>query len=214
MLLKNAIIADIHGNLAGLHLVLRDIALRGIEKIICLGDIVEGGQQNSEVVALLQSRSIPIIRGNHDAIHDSHLSTAQDVWLAQLPESLCIGDLLFTHISPRRKMNVIASSVEAWNVFEEVSFRLCFIGHLHYPALYGQASEHACDARSYSVDAGIVTLDPADRYIISFGAIGYPRSGGRYARYGIYDAEAHAVEFVKLQGPLLPYGICGGDSCK
>jgi len=205
--MKTAIIADIHGNLPGLHQVLNDIASRGISDIVCLGDLVEGGQQNYEVVALIKSLPIRTIRGNHDAIHDSLLSEEHNAWLAELPEVMCMGDLLFTHMSPRLRQRAITSSVEAWNVFEEAAFRLCFIGHLHYPALYGQAYEHACDAHSYSVDTGIILLDPGDRYIISFGAIGYPRSGGAYLRYGIYDADAHAVEFVKLEGPLLPYGI-------
>ncbi len=206
--MKTAIIADMHGNLPGLQLVLNDIDSRGIKSIICLGDLIEGGQQNNEVVTLIKSLSINTIRGNHDAIHDSRLTIENEAWLAQLPELLMIDDILYTHLSPRGKQVAITTSVEAWNVFEEVPFRLCFIGHLHYPALYGYAYEHACDARSYPVDSGIVRLDTIDRYIVSFGAIGYPRSGGSYLRYGIYDADQHSVDFVKLQGPMLPYGIC------
>lgn len=206
--MKTAIIADIHGNMPGLQLVLRDIAARGIDEIICLGDLIEGGQQNNEVVELIRCLPIPTIRGNHDGMHDSRLIDGHNRWLEQLPEVLHRDGLLFTHISPRKKMNAITSSVEAWNVFEEVTFHLCFIGHLHYPALYGKTCEHACDAQTYPVDRGVVMLNPADRYIISFGAIGYPRSGGSYLRYGIYDVDMHAVEFVKLEGPLLPYGIC------
>ena len=72
-----------------------------------------------------------------------------------------------------------------WNVFEESDFCLCFIGHLHYPALYGAACEHYADSRSYPVDAGFFPLNPTDRYIVSLGAIGHPRGGGRYLRYGI-----------------------------
>ena len=205
---KTAIIADIHGNLPGLQLVLCDIAARGIKAIICLGDLTEGGEQNNEVVTLIRSLSIRTIRGNHDSIHDSRLNEEHEAWLKQLPESLHDGDLLFTHLSPRRKQLPVTSSVEAWNVFDETDFRLCFIGHLHYPALYGQACEHHCDARSYPVDIEVIALDPTDRYIISPGAIGYPRGGGLYLRYGIYDADAQTMEFIKLDGPLLPYGSC------
>ncbi|MEI7834674.1 MAG: metallophosphoesterase family protein [bacterium] len=205
-LMKTAVIADIHGNLPGLQLVLGDIAVRGIGNIICLGDLIEGGQQNNEVVELIRSSHIACIRGNHDDIHDSCLNEENETWLAQLPETMRIDDVIFTHISPRRKQSAITASVEAWNAFEELPFRLCFIGHLHYPALFGQVSDHSCDSRSYDVDAGIFTLNHEDRYIISCGAIGYPRSGGLYLRYGIYDANAHTVEFVKLKGPLLPIG--------
>jgi hypothetical protein len=86
--------------------------------------------------------------------------------------------------------------------------KIALIGHLPYPALYGAHYEHFGDTRSYSVDAGVIALQPNDRYIISVGAIGYPRAGGCFLRYGIYDAEAQTVEFIKLPGPLLPYGQC------
>ena len=38
---KIAVISDIHGNIPALESVLQDIKLRGIERIICLGDLVE-----------------------------------------------------------------------------------------------------------------------------------------------------------------------------
>lgn len=201
-----AIIADIHGNLPGLQLVLRDIDARGITSIICLGDLIDGGQHNDEVVALIRSLGITTTRGNHDLCHDMPLADEHQAWLAQLPDTVHLGDALYTHISPRAKCMPIRSSVEAWNVCEEVPFRRCFIGHLHYPALYGYAHTHACDAREHQVHAGVVQLDPQDRYIISVGAIGYPRNGGRFVRYGIYNADQQTVEFVALEGPLLPFG--------
>ncbi len=37
---KIAVISDIHGNIQALESVLNDIKLRGIERIICLGDLV------------------------------------------------------------------------------------------------------------------------------------------------------------------------------
>ena len=40
---KIAVISDIHGNIQALESVLNDIKLRGIERIICLGDLVGKG---------------------------------------------------------------------------------------------------------------------------------------------------------------------------
>lgn len=37
---KIAVISDIHGNIPALESVLQDIKLRGIKRIICLGDLV------------------------------------------------------------------------------------------------------------------------------------------------------------------------------
>jgi len=91
-----------------------------------------------------------------------------------------------------------------------------FIGRGSYPVagthiwLYikQQASslwwyEEACQACAYEMDEGLFELDPTDRYIVSFGAIGYPRSGGPFIRYGIYDTSNTSSEFVRLEGPLL-----------
>ncbi|MHB9132665.1 MAG: metallophosphoesterase family protein [Armatimonadota bacterium] len=181
---------------------------RGIEHIIFLGDLVEGGQDNDAVIDLVRSLPISAIRGNHDEINDCRLSKENAEWLCQLPEEIRVDDLLFTHLSPRQKQLSIRDSVEAWNVFEETIFRLCYIGHLHYPALYGYTYEHFGDSQSYSVDQRCVTLNPDDRYIISFGAIGYPRAAGLFLRYGIYDSSNDTIEYVKLDGPLLPFGLC------
>ncbi len=188
-------------------MVLDDIAARSIEQIICLGDLVEGGEENEAVVALMRRHPIEVIRGNHDDIHDCPLSPDAARWLTDRPDTLIADELLFTHITPRRKQHAIRDRTEAWNVFDETEYRRCFIGHLHYPVLYGEASEDICEARAYPVDSGIVPLDPLDRYIICFGAIGYPRAGGRFIRYGIFDDQEETVEFIKLAGPVLPYGI-------
>ncbi len=58
------------------------------------------------------------------------------------------------------------------------------------------------------MDCGSYDLNPRDRYIICFGAIGYPRGGGKFIRYGIFDSDENRVEFIKLKGTLLPYGLC------
>lgn len=206
--MRIAVIADIHGNLAGLQAVLDDIKSRAVDAIVCLGDLVEGGEDNDAVVSLIRSLPISVLRGNHDEIHDCRLSPKNAEWLAALPEYSRIDDVLFSHLSPRKKQLSISNNVEAWNVFDETDFRICFLGHLHYPALYGFANDAPCEARSYLVDTGVVGLKRDDRYIVSFGAIGYPRAGGRFLRYGIYDLTENSIEFIKLNGPLLPYGIC------
>ena len=43
MLQKIAIISDIHGNIEALQAVLADAKARGVDKIICLGDIIAKG---------------------------------------------------------------------------------------------------------------------------------------------------------------------------
>ncbi|WP_341738947.1 metallophosphoesterase family protein [Microcoleus sp. CAWBG640] len=206
--MKTAIVSDIHGNWDGFNTVLADINSRQVERIICLGDVVDGGDQNNAVVDWLKANNITTVRGNHDENYDCPLEAENKNWLNQLPKELVEKSVLFTHISPLVKQKGIKNNIEAWNVFDETNFRLVFIGHIHFPALFGYESECFREAKDYKVDCGSHYLNPTDRYIISFGAVGYPRGGGQFIRYGIFDSDENIVEFIKLKGTLLPYGLC------
>lgn len=125
-----------------------------------------------------------------------------------LSELMIEEDIIFTHISPRPEKQMITNHIEAWNVFDDCNFRLCFVGHIHFPAMFGKRHASFGESCRYEVDCGPYQLDEGDRYIISFGAVAYPRSGGKYLRYGIFDSPRNVVEFIRLEGPLLPCGLC------
>lgn len=61
-----AIIADIHSNLQALKAVLKNIKEQGIEKIICLGDIIGKGQNAHECVQLVKKYCQIVVAGNTD----------------------------------------------------------------------------------------------------------------------------------------------------
>ncbi len=61
-----AVISDIHGNLPALTAVIEDIDRRGIEQILCLGDVVGYGPQPAECLDLVRSRCKLTLMGNHD----------------------------------------------------------------------------------------------------------------------------------------------------
>ncbi len=63
---STAIISDIHGNAEALRRVLADIESRGIERIICLGDIVGYGPDPLECVDLVAEACDWALMGNHD----------------------------------------------------------------------------------------------------------------------------------------------------
>ena len=114
--MRLAVITDIHGNVLALRAALADIARRGIEEIICLGDIASGMGWPAETVELLRERGIPCIRGNHDrhvgeapaerqrgqdAIAYNGTTPEQRAWLRDLPRSLHLaGGILACHGSP------------------------------------------------------------------------------------------------------------------
>jgi predicted phosphodiesterase len=65
--MRVAVISDIHGNAVGLETALKDIERRGIDRMVCLGDAIQGGPQPVEVVARLREINCPVVMGNADA---------------------------------------------------------------------------------------------------------------------------------------------------
>ncbi len=64
--MSTAIISDIHGNASALRAVLADIDTRGIERIVCLGDIIGYGPEPLACVDLVAERCAWSLMGNHD----------------------------------------------------------------------------------------------------------------------------------------------------
>ena len=60
------IISDIHGNIPALEAVLSDIKNRGINRIICLGDIVGKGPDSEIAVDMIKNNCELVIKGNWD----------------------------------------------------------------------------------------------------------------------------------------------------
>jgi diadenosine tetraphosphatase ApaH/serine/threonine PP2A family protein phosphatase len=126
-----AIISDIHSNLEALNAVLEDIDKRGVEKIICLGDIVGYGANPKECVDLIMERCEVCICGNHDhAVFyepcnfnlgaeracywtrqlledepDRALRARRWDFMGKLPVRTVHDEKLFVHGSPRRPVN-------------------------------------------------------------------------------------------------------------
>lgn len=63
---KVAIISDVHGNITALESVIKDIELRNINKIYCLGDSVLKSCNSDLVIDLLRKKCDVILKGNCD----------------------------------------------------------------------------------------------------------------------------------------------------
>ncbi len=126
-----AIISDIHSNLEALEAVLADIEARGIDEIICLGDVVGYGANPKECLDLVRQRCRITLMGNHDHAvlfeptnfnlpaeracywtrqmletePDREVRRARWKYLGELPVRVKENDILFVHASPRRPMN-------------------------------------------------------------------------------------------------------------
>src|SRR5689334_17146853 len=61
-----AVFSDVHSNLEALEAVLADMRACGIERFVCLGDIVGYAASPSECLELVRSLNCPVVQGNHD----------------------------------------------------------------------------------------------------------------------------------------------------
>jgi predicted phosphodiesterase len=65
--MRVAVISDMHGNCVGLDAVLTDLHAHPADRIVCLGDAIQGGPQPAETVARLRDLGCPVVMGNADA---------------------------------------------------------------------------------------------------------------------------------------------------
>ena len=115
--MRIAVISDIHGNLAALDEVLADIARRGADMTINLGDICASPLWPRETFERLEGLKLPTVRGNHDrwvaerpreklgptmGFEYDQLLPAQRMALGALPATLQLdgGDILAVHGTP------------------------------------------------------------------------------------------------------------------
>jgi len=66
--MKIAMLADLHGNMAALDAVDRDIGRRGVDAIYCLGDLVGKGPRSAETLDWALARCGVVLRGNWDDV--------------------------------------------------------------------------------------------------------------------------------------------------
>src|SRR5262245_36213909 len=117
--MRTAIISDIHGNLPALLEVLRDADGASCNQVICLGDLVDGGPNDTEVVREIMRRRIATVRGNHEDIASFPSDSPEQEFIDSLPHSISADNVVYVHITPRQHEIKISNQFEAFNVFEE-----------------------------------------------------------------------------------------------
>ena len=65
--MRVAVMSDVHGNCVAFDAALADLRQRPADRIVCLGDMIQGGPQPKEVLARLRELACPVVIGNADA---------------------------------------------------------------------------------------------------------------------------------------------------
>ena len=219
--MRLAILSDIHANRHALQAVLSDLSDRKIDQIAVLGDIVGYGpdpQWCTDKVAEMVAQGAICVMGNHDeaAVTKADVSFREDArkaiewtvlqldagqkaFLAGLPKSVVLDDIVFVHASANSPSDwiYVTSESRAMSSFRTTGARLILCGHVHVPALY------SCDligrvTRQRMMIGHPVPLVRSRRWLGVVGAVGQPRDGVPQAGYATFDTVHNELTFRRV----------------
>jgi len=206
--MKIAALSDVHGNLSALDAVLEDVARRGVDITVNLGDILSGPLLPAETADRLMTLELPTIRGNHErqvlslepermGASDRHafdtLGESHRAWIAQLPAVLSPVDGVFMcHATPYNDVDCYLEDlvdgelrpapvgrVEERSRSCDASLILC--GHTHIPrVLRLRTGQLVVNPGSVGIQA-YLGHDPAPHVV---------EVGSPHARYAILESTA------------------------
>lgn len=149
--MKIALISDLHANVPALERVLEEAGRRAVDRVICLGDVVDLGPEPGRVVAMLREGNIDCLQGNHDPMMGapveprevwewtrSVLSEQDATWLRSLPPRLDYAfegvRLACVHGSPRSFDEQILPQTDDATLGQMLAGERCDVlacGHTH-----------------------------------------------------------------------------------
>jgi predicted phosphodiesterase len=206
--MRLAIFSDTHGNYDAFDQVLQDIDTCDVDAVISLGDNIGYGPESDCVIKKIKALNIPSVQGNHElALNDEEylswfnpaarksliktrdlLSQTSIRYISQFEPVITSYDCRFVHgfppDSPLIYMFQVSESRKQ-KVFEEMTERLCFIGHTHTLEIL---SYDGNDIQYEDLPKGLSRLDPAKKYIINIGSVGQPRDSSNNAKYVVWDS--------------------------
>ena len=198
--MKIALISDIHGDLDSLRQAFEIIEKAKCEKVICLGDVINEGSENDKILNLLKKHKTICIRGNHEDLERVEQTPVVKQFLSQSLEELTINGYHFCHVIKRVPEMVVKDRMEAWNIFDEFSWKLVFIGHNHIPAIFVFDENKVGEAVQIEPAEGIsFHIKNGTRCIISVGSLSYGRDYFGRKSFVIYDSSKSSVDFYFLK---------------
>jgi putative phosphoesterase len=210
---KIALISDVHGNFPALKQVVTHLEKEKPDIWLCLGDVVGYGPHPSECIDLIREKEMVCVMGNHDAgvcgklslkhfrdpnrklieMTQSIISETQMNWLSGLPLTFEgeQGEWLAAHASPVKPSHwdYLESAFKMRPLLQEISQRVCFVGHTHRPAIVSE-------------EIGIKNFSSDHKFFINPGSVGQPRDGDRRASCAIVDFESHSYKNIRVEFEL------------
>lgn len=204
ILVRVAVLSDIHANPVALEAVLADAERSGASRYLVLGDIVDLGPEPGLVVDRVRSLECPVVGGNHDPLDErsavpvleairvwsqQQLSSAQRQWLDALPDELeLVLDgcrVRAVHASPGSRTVPILATTREDQIATWLAARPCDVlccGHTHIQL----CRRHGA---SSIVNVGSVGMPFREQHV------GGPPTIFPWAEYGIFDIGSNRTAF-------------------
>lgn len=127
--MRVAVISDIHGNRIALDEVLKDLEAHPADRIVCLGDAIQGGPQPAEVVERLRELGCPVVMGNADAWLLSGVETGNEARTEERQRTLdAVRQWSLSRLSPKDREYIQAFLPTVEIPLDEGRKLLCFHG--------------------------------------------------------------------------------------
>jgi predicted phosphodiesterase len=218
--MRLGVVADIHGNLPALEAIVEELMRVGVDRIVCLGDIVGYGPFPNDCVQRIQALASPdgVVAGNHDLMaagrakidrvsglaRESLLWTREALgeperrWLAALPLTAEPAPAtVITHgglDDPWQYVYTSAGAREQLHrlIRQRPGSQLLLLGHTHLSMAYG-----GCRGLLLKGGRGQVRLT-AGAWVLNPGSVGQSRQWLARARAVVLDCERRIAHFVAV----------------
>lgn len=223
--MRYILLSDVHGRSRQLASVLADARVRGVDRIISLGDV--GGD---DCLALLRHAGALAVFGNYEVSGWRRLAPENRAWVRGWPPLLVENGFLAVHAAPwwpeglhnvkdfgnwlratpptraggtaswQSLFPYLMNEDQRWQALAELEMAgkaVLFHGHTHHQAIWCWEPAN----RLQRVRARAVNVDADQRYLVGVGSVGLPEDGG-WAAYALYDTDARRIELVRLNRPI------------
>ena len=214
--MRYGIISDIHGNKEALEVAVGHLESAGIDRFICVGDIVGYGADPDQCLDIVKELTDDIVAGNHDHAavgltdienFNQHAKIAV-LWTSEqltaehkdsiksFPMTLQLDGALVVHSTPfhPEKWFYLLTHFQFVAAFQQFTEQLCFIGHSHQPLVFEKGNQHTGPLKGETF-----SLVDGSRYIVNVGSIGQPRDRDPRLSCCIYDSTEKTVELIRLE---------------
>ncbi len=212
--MKYAVIADIHGNLEALKVVLDDAKSQKVTHYCCVGDTVGYGANPKDCLDIVRQMNMPCVKGNHDEYSSSEeeldgfnphaaeavtwtrkqLTKEDRQWLRDLKYVRMVASFSMVHatLDGPGRWGYVFDKLMAAASFTYQNTSVCFFGHTHVPVAFVRDS--VVRGGSYSK----FKVEPGRKYFVNVGSVGQPRDGNPKTAYVIYDLDESTIEIRRL----------------